>query len=179
MKKLETKSMVLLKHHLKALRLPTIHAECEKVAGRCACDNVDHLGFLLQLCELELIEREKRAADRRLKAARFPNLKTLDGFDFTAQPSINRLLVMELMRCAYLDNRESIILIGNPGTGKAHPSQYASKRGGMRNGNCGYRSYTPSLWAKIQAPFGHTIAGFGSTLLPGGGSRSAALRSAC
>jgi DNA replication protein DnaC len=120
MKKLETKSMVLLKHHLKALRLPTIHAECEKVAGRCACDNVDHLGFLLQLCELELIEREKRAADRRLKAAKFPNLKTLEAFDFTAQPSINRLLVTELMRCAYIDKRESIILIGNPGTGKTH-----------------------------------------------------------
>jgi hypothetical protein len=52
MKKIETKSTVLLKHHLKALRLPTIHAECEKVAARCAKDNVDHLGFLLQLCEL-------------------------------------------------------------------------------------------------------------------------------
>ena len=83
-------------------------------------DNVDHLGFLLQLCELELIEREKRAAERRLKAARFPNPKTLDTFDFTAQPSLNRLLVTELMRCAYLDNRESVILIGNPGTGKTH-----------------------------------------------------------
>ena len=117
MKKLETKSLVLLKHHLKALKLPTIHAECEKVASQ---DNIDHLGFLLQLCELELIEREKRAADRRLKAAMFPNLKTLDTFDFTAQPSLNRLLVAELMRCAYLDNRESVILIGNPGTGKTH-----------------------------------------------------------
>ncbi len=64
MKKLETKSMVLLKHYLKSLKLPTVEAECEKVASRCAQDNVDHLGFLLQLCELELIEREKRAADR-------------------------------------------------------------------------------------------------------------------
>ena len=120
MKKLETKSMVLLKHHLKSLKLPTIYAECDKVACRCAMDNVDHLGFLLQLCELELIEREKRAAERRLKAARFPNLKTLDTFDFTAQPSLNRMLVIELMRCAYLDDRESVILIGNPGTGKTH-----------------------------------------------------------
>ena len=120
MKKLETKSLVLLKHHLKALKLPTVSAECEKVASRCAQENVDHLGFLLQLCELELIEREKRAAERRLKAARFPNLKTLEGFDFTAQPSLNRLLVAELMRCAYLDQRESVILIGNPGTGKTH-----------------------------------------------------------
>ena len=55
MKKIETKSAVLLKHHLKLLKLPTFHAECEKVAARCAIENVDHLGFLLQLCELELI----------------------------------------------------------------------------------------------------------------------------
>ena len=51
MKKLETKSTVLLKHHLKALKLPSMHSECEKVAARCAKENVDHLGFLLQLCE--------------------------------------------------------------------------------------------------------------------------------
>jgi hypothetical protein len=69
MKKLETQSTVLLKHHLKALKLPAILAECEKVAARCAQENVDHLGFLLQLCELELRERERRAAARRLKAA--------------------------------------------------------------------------------------------------------------
>lgn len=47
MKKIETKCIVLLKHHLKALRMPTLHGECEKVAARCAKDNVDHLGFLL------------------------------------------------------------------------------------------------------------------------------------
>ncbi len=120
MKPQETKSTVLLKHHLKALKLPTIHSECEKVASRCARENVDHLGFLLQLCELERIDREKRAAERRLKDAKFPNTKTLEGFDFTAQPSINKLLVTELMRGAYLDQRESIILIGNAGTGKTH-----------------------------------------------------------
>ncbi len=120
MKPQETKSTVLLKHHLKALKLPTIYSECEKVASRCARENVDHLGFLLQLCELERIDREKRAAERRLKDAKFPNTKTLQGFDFTAQPSINKLLVTELMRGAYLDQRESIILIGNAGTGKTH-----------------------------------------------------------
>ena len=86
MKKLQTKSTVLLKHHLKALRLPTMHNECEKVAHRCASDDVDHLGFLLQLCELELLERERRSAQRRLKAARFPTPKTLETFDFAAAP---------------------------------------------------------------------------------------------
>jgi len=120
MKPQDTKSTVLLKHHLKALKLPTMHNECEKVASRCAGENMDHLGFLLQLCELERIDRDKRAAERRLKAAKFPNTKTLESFDFTAQPSINKQLVTELMRGAYLDQRESIILIGNAGTGKTH-----------------------------------------------------------
>ena len=120
MKKLETKSTVLLKHHLKALKLPTFHGECEKLAARCATENVDHLGFLLQLCELELIAREKRSAERRLKMARFPNTKTLEDFKFEAQPSLNRVLIGELLRGEYIDKRESVIFIGNPGTGKSH-----------------------------------------------------------
>jgi len=119
-KKTATTSTVLLKHHLKALRLPTVLAECEKVAQRCAADNVDHLGFLLQLIELELLDREQRAAERRLKAARFPTVKTLEDFDFAAQPSLNKVLVAELMRCEFVDRREAVILIGNPGTGKTH-----------------------------------------------------------
>ena len=120
MKTLETKSLVLLRHHLKVLRLPTIGAECEKVAARCANDNADHLTYLLQVCELELLERERRAAERRLKAARFPTFKTLEGFDFTARPSVNKMLVAELARCEFIDKRENVLLIGNPGTGKSH-----------------------------------------------------------
>ena len=120
MKKQETKSAVLLKHHLKALKLPTMTAECEKVAARCAKENVDHLGFLLQLCELELIERERRAAGRRLKAARFPTAKTLEAFDFTAAPTLNKPLVLELARCDFVERRENLLLVGGPGTGKTH-----------------------------------------------------------
>lgn len=116
----ETKSTVLLKHHLKQLKLPTMQGECEKVAQRCAAENADHLGFLLQLCELELIERERKAAERRLKAAQFPNHKTLDTFDFTAQPAVNKPLVLELLKGDYLDRRENLLLVGNSGTGKTH-----------------------------------------------------------
>jgi DNA replication protein DnaC len=119
-KKTETKSTVLLAHHLKSLRLPTILAECEKVAARCATDNVDHLAFLLQLCELELINRDQRASDRRLKDAKFPHYKTLDTFDFKSQPSLNKVLVTELMKCEYIDKRENLLLVGNSGTGKTH-----------------------------------------------------------
>ena len=77
MKKLETKSTVLLKHHLKALKLPAFHAECEKVAARCATENVDHLGFLLQLCELELIPAGK--AGRRTTAESRPLPQSQDA----------------------------------------------------------------------------------------------------
>ena len=120
MKKLETKSAILLKHHLKALKLPTMTAECEKVAARCAKENVDHLGFLLQLCELELLERERRAASRRLKGAKFPTAKGLDAFDFASAPSVNKPMILELMRCEYVDRRENVLLVGGSGTGKTH-----------------------------------------------------------
>jgi DNA replication protein DnaC len=116
----ETKSTVLLKHHLKALKLPTVLSECDKVAARCAAENADHLTFLLQLCELELIERERKAAERRLKAARFPTAKLLDEFDFTARPSVNKLLVLDLVRGDYLTRQENILLVGPSGTGKTH-----------------------------------------------------------
>jgi len=120
MLKTETKSTVLLKHHLKQLKLPTMQSECDKVARRCAAENVDHLGFLLQLCEQELIERERKAAERRLKVAQFPNHKTLEQFDFKVQPSVNKLLVLDLVKGDYLDRRENILLVGNSGTGKTH-----------------------------------------------------------
>ena len=120
MTKIETKSTVLLKHYLKNLKLPTMYNECEKIAQRCAADNADHLAYLLQLCELELIERERKAAERRLKAARFPAAKLLDEFDFAARPSINKPLVLQLVSGDYLEKRENILLVGPSGTGKSH-----------------------------------------------------------
>jgi DNA replication protein DnaC len=120
MSKTETKSTVLLKHHLKLLKLPTMNAECEKIAARAAQDNVDHLAFLLQLCDLELIERERKAAERRLKAARFPSHKLLDEFDFQDRPSVNKPLLLQLIQGDYLDQRENILVVGPSGTGKTH-----------------------------------------------------------
>jgi DNA replication protein DnaC len=120
MSKTETKSTVLLKHHLKQLKLPTMQSECDKVAQRCGAENIDHLAFLLQLSELELLERERKAAERRLKAAQFPHHKTLEAFDFVAQPTVNKPLVLELLKGDYLDRRENILLVGNSGTGKTH-----------------------------------------------------------
>jgi DNA replication protein DnaC len=112
--------VVLLRHHLTALHLPTVKAECEQAARQAASENLDYLGFLLRLCERELADREQRACQRRLKAAKFPQLKSFDEFGFSAQPSLSRALVLELARCEFIDRRESVILLGGPGTGKTH-----------------------------------------------------------
>jgi DNA replication protein DnaC len=111
---------VLLGHHLKALKLPTFLREYDKLARQCAAEGVDHVRYLLRLAELEMIEREQRLVERRIRAARFPSVKSLDRYDFTALPSLNKALVLELARCEYLARREIVIALGNAGTGKTH-----------------------------------------------------------
>jgi DNA replication protein DnaC len=111
---------LLLAHHLKALKLPTFLREYDKLAQQCAAEGVDHPRYLLRLAELELIDRERRMVERRIKEARFPTVKSLDSFDFTAIPSLNKTLVLELARSEYLARRENVIAVGNSGTGKTH-----------------------------------------------------------
>jgi DNA replication protein DnaC len=116
----EPPSTLLLRHHLKVLKLPTMLRDYAAVAAACGQERVDYAGFLLRLAERELLERERRATERRLKEAAFPVVKTIDTFDFTARPSLNETLVRELLRGEYLDRRENVLLVGNPGTGKTH-----------------------------------------------------------
>ena len=114
------RSTLLLEHHLKQLRLPTFLREYDKMAAQCAAEGVDHPDYLLRLSELELIDRHHRMVQRRIKAARFPSVKSLDTFDFLAVPSVNRQLVTRLARCEYIERRENVITMGNSGTGKTH-----------------------------------------------------------
>jgi DNA replication protein DnaC len=111
------KPTVLLEYYLKKLRLPTIPREYAPMASVCPKDRVAFPTYLLPLTARELRNREKRAAERRVKDANFPVLKTIDTFDFKAQPSINGQLVRELMRGEYIDKRKNVSLIGNSGTG--------------------------------------------------------------
>ena len=75
---------------------------------------------LLRLAELELIDRERRLIERRIKAAKLPTVKSLDSFEFTAIASLNKALVLELARGEYIERRENVIALGNSGTGKTH-----------------------------------------------------------
>jgi DNA replication protein DnaC len=111
---------VLLEHHLKALRLPTFLREYDKVARQCAAEDVDYPRYLLRVSELELLDRERRATERRVRQAKFPVVKSLDSFDFLAIPSLNKAMVLELVRSEFLLRRENVLLLGNSGTGKTH-----------------------------------------------------------
>ena len=111
---------LLLAHHLKILKLPTFLRDYDKVAKQCAAEGIDHARYLLRLAELELIDRERRMVERRIKAASFPTTKSLDSFDFKAIPSLNKMLVLELARCDYITGNDNIIAVGNSGTGKTN-----------------------------------------------------------
>ena len=111
---------LLLDHHLKTLKLPTFLREYSKLARQCAAEGLDHVQFLARLVELELIDRERRMIERRIKAAKFPAVKSLDSFDFKAIPALNKIQVLELARCEWIERRENVIALGPSGTGKTH-----------------------------------------------------------
>ena len=111
---------ILLEHHLKRLKLPTFLREYQKIARQCAAEGLDHVQFLTRLVELELIDRERRMVERRIKAAKFPTIKSLDSFNFKAIPKLNKMQVLELARCDWIERRENVIALGPSGTGKTH-----------------------------------------------------------
>ena len=111
---------ILLNHRLKSLRLPTVLREYGKLAKQAAAEGLDQVQFLARLIELEMIDRERRMIERRIKAAKFPAVKSLDSFDFKAIPVLNKMQVLELARCEWVDRRENVIALGPSGTGKTH-----------------------------------------------------------
>ncbi|SFO33830.1 DNA replication protein DnaC [Roseovarius lutimaris] len=120
---------LLLAHHLKTLRLPTFLREHDKQARICAVEGVDHVRYLARLAELELIDRERRMVERRIKSAKFSAVKSLDSFDFKAIPSLNKMMVLELARCEWIERKENVIMpeaclrhdaLEPSGTGKTH-----------------------------------------------------------
>ena len=110
----------LLKSNLKQLRLPTMLAEYQKLAGEAADANQDYLEYLLRLTELELQSRSANALQSRIRKAEFPVQKELDSFDFSSARSLSKPKVLELSRGAWIDTHQNCILVGSSGTGKTH-----------------------------------------------------------
>ncbi len=113
---------LLLEHHLKELRLPTILREYDKVARQCAVEQLDYQRYLLRMTELRVAGSRAAAPPNAASGrAKFPVIKTMDSFDFLAIPSLNKPLLLELARCEFLARpRENVLLLGISGTGKTH-----------------------------------------------------------
>ncbi len=111
---------LLVQTQCKRLKLPTFAQNYRKFAQEALQAQQTHEHYLLALLEQEVIQRETNQVKKRIQAARFPIVRTLDTFDFTAVPSLNKAKVLELARGDYLVKRENILFVGEIGTGKTH-----------------------------------------------------------
>lgn len=111
---------LLLDTALKQLRLPVFLKAYQQVAQDAAQADLPYERFLLALAEQELAQREQHRQLSRMKAARFPVMKDLAEFDFTAMPRLNKHLLLDLARGEYIPKVEPLLLVGNPGLGKTH-----------------------------------------------------------
>jgi len=110
----------LLESYLRQLRLPSFVRSYQAFATDAARSNLDYTRYLLALAEQEVNKREQNRIQKRVKLARFPVLKELADFDFSALPTLNKAQVLDLSRGEYIRKREPIVFIGNPGLGKTH-----------------------------------------------------------
>lgn len=111
---------LLLDHLTKQLRLPTIGRQYRSLAREAEERNLSYEEYLLALLETEAQTREENQRQRRLKQATFPVQKTLDTYDFSLMPSLNRNRFITLAKGEFVNKNENIILLGNSGTGKTH-----------------------------------------------------------
>lgn len=111
---------LLLEGYLKKLYLSTFLQHHEAYAAEAAQSQQSYARFLLALAEQEVLEREARRRQRRLKEAKIPLVKDLTSFDFDLIPQLNRQKIRQLLSGEYIEKAEPIILIGNPGLGKTH-----------------------------------------------------------
>lgn len=110
----------LLLDQLASLRLAFLSENCQTLADQAAREQWTHLDYLSRLIEGETHRRQDAQITRRVAAARFPALKTLEQFHWTWPKKINRPQVQNLFRLAFLENHGNVILMGGVGLGKTH-----------------------------------------------------------
>ena len=109
-----------LQDQLLALRLHRILAQYESLAAQAAKENWTHVDYLARLLDAESAARDQRALERRLAAARFPVIKTLEQFQWNWPKKINRTQVTNLFRLGFVKDRTNVIFVGGVGLGKTH-----------------------------------------------------------
>lgn len=120
MKKRDDDSLDLLVEKLRWLRLPGMAQRVSDLIDLAAKDNLTTLDVLHRLCDEERASRLQRAVDRRIRDARFPELNTVDGFDFDFDPVRKKIRAryLALHDLAFLEKGINPLFIGMPGRGK-------------------------------------------------------------
>lgn len=111
-----------IKAACKELHLPSVGSRAASLAEEAARANHGHLAYLGALLEAELEDRADRRRHRRVTEARFPRLKRLEDFNFSEAPQVPAATIGDLATCAFIDRAETVIFLGEPGTGKSHLS---------------------------------------------------------
>jgi DNA replication protein DnaC len=106
--------------HLAYLKLSYFREHHQTLAKEAAEKNSTPLDFLSRLAEGEALRRKDRATQRRIQAARFPVIKTLEQFNWTWPKKINRAQVQNLFRLSFLKDKTNVIFMGGAGLGKSH-----------------------------------------------------------
>ena len=109
-----------LESNLKYLKLPYIVAHYTEIVNMAAKEEWSHLKFLNTLIEGETEFRIDRATERRIRQARFPVIKTLDGFDWSWPKKINKMQVQNLFKLNFVKKKANVIFLGGVGLGKTH-----------------------------------------------------------
>ena len=110
----------LIDAHAVELKLPTVRRRFRALADEAVREQQTPVAYLAALLEAEMTERAERREKRRLIDARFPQIKRLEEFRFTDNPKIPQATVAALAEGSWIDDKDSIILIGDSGTGKTH-----------------------------------------------------------
>lgn len=113
-------STTTMEARLRRLRLGYVAQAVEAQNAESIRQKHSYLEFLEALVDGELATRENKGLMKRIKQAHFPVAKTLEEFDFDFQPRLDVKLIKTLATCAFLEKRENVALIGQPGTGKTH-----------------------------------------------------------
>lgn len=105
---------------LKTLRLSGITQSLDIRLQEAAGHGLNHGEFLELILQDELLVRQERLIQRRIKAADFRDLKTIENFDFSFNPSIRRKAIYDLATCRFIRECRDVLFLGPPGTGKSH-----------------------------------------------------------